>query len=970
MRQRVVVVALVGALLAAGCTNDSGVKAATQKADTSTTVAVPTETDAPQPTDPPPGTTVAGQPVPIDNGVTIETLDNGLTVYIRENDSPGGEAQLRLAINAGSVLEDPDQSAVAHFLEHMLFNGTAKYPANELIDALQGFGMEFGADINAYTSHDETVYELSVPTSDSDQLTAGIDILAEWLSAARLDPDQVTKERGVVLDEWRQSDASFNGRVFDTIEKLFFTGSAYEGRDPIGTDEAIEVMTPELLRRFYDRWYRPDNAAVVIVGDVDADQVMKEIKERFDPLIARGDAPARPVIGITPSTSPSAAVILDPDTVDGLVELTLPVAAGDMSTIEANRDQTVLAMAFDMIGNRLSDDISRGTLPFTSAQVDSNSHVRPLDAPSVMINTTADSAKDALQSVVDEFERARRFGFGQGELDRVVASYRSASESAYESADSTQDVDFAGQYVANFLSGEPIPSADDQFRLITEVLDGVTLDNVAAAFTRRLKAGAPHVLIVGPEADSAKYPTEADALAALAAAGDRPLEARADEVFEATALMAAPEPVEETSSDQLAEEPGVFLEPRLLTFPNGARVILNPNTIAAEAVAFGATSPGGLSLVADADVGAAQLMPQVMQSSGLGDLDPVQLEAVLADSSVEFQPFLDQTSENLSGGVATADLETLFQLINLSFTAPRFEQAAFDNSIDSIRPYVEDTNSDPGLASSVALSTARYGDLARFRVVPTPTELDAVTLDAMQRVWGERFGPATDWVFVFSGDFGADTITDLARRYIGSLPGGGTPEEWVDLQPDAPATPVTAEVASGTGEQAGIQLLFTGTSDGRIVDSVMAEVLSTVASSRLTDHVREELGATYSPSVYSSVATEPDVVVETYVDVSGASEGIDKLSEVVRQDLADLQANGPTEQDLSEAVAEIGRNYELFDNGTLLDLLLGAADDPEMISEFLRRPKILSELTLASVGEFAKRALPADHYIEVRVRPA
>ncbi len=963
-------VALVGALLAAGCSNDSGVKRANPKADASTTVAAPNDTDAPQSTDPPPDATVAGEPVPVDGDVTIEKLDNGLTVYIRENDSPGGEAQLRLAINAGSVLEEPDQSAVAHFLEHMLFNGTTKYPANELIDALQGFGMEFGADINAYTSHDETVYELTVPTSERDNLTAGIDILAEWLSAATLDPDQVTKERGVVLDEWRQSDASFNGRVFDKIEQLFFTGSAYEGRDPIGTDQAIEAMTPELLRRFYDRWYRPDNAAVVVVGDVDADQVMKAIKERFEPLTARGDSPDRPVVGITPSTSPSVAVLLDPDTVDGLVELTLPVETVGISTIEANRDQTVLAMAYDMIGNRLSDDISRGTLPFTSAQVDSNGHVRPLDAPSILINTTADSAKEALASVVDEFERARRFGFGQGELDRVVASYRSATESAHESADSTQDVDFAAQYVANFLMGEPIPSADDQFRLITEVLDAVTVDDVAAAFTRRWDASAPHILIVGPEADTASYPTEADALAAMAGAADRPLEARVDEVFDATALMAAPEPVEETSVEQLADEPGVFLEPRLLTFPNGARVILNPNTIAAEAVAFGATSPGGLSLVADGDVGAAQLMPQVMQSSGLGELDPVQLEAVLADSSVEFQPYLDQTSENLTGGVATADLETLFQLINLSFTAPRFEQAAFDNSIESIRPYVDDPNSDPGLAASVAMSTARYGDLSRFRVVPTPVELDGVTLDAMQRVWGERFGPANDWVFVFSGDFDADTITDLARRYIGSLLGGGTPEKWVDLQPDAPAEPVTAEVASGTGEQAGIQLLFTGPSDGGIVDSVMAEVLSTIASSRLTDHVREQLGATYSPAAYASIATEPDVVIETFVDVSGASEGIDKLSEVVRQDLADLQANGPTDQDLSEAVAELGRNYELFDNGTLLDMLLGAADDPEAIDEFLSRSQILGELTLASVGEFAKRALPVDRYIEVRVRPA
>ncbi len=965
MGHRLVAALCCACLLVAGCSTESGVRAAGSKPVTPSGDGTP-GTGGPAPDDP----SQAGEAIPSDAEVTIERLDNGLTVYVRENHSPGGEVQLRLAVDVGSVLEDPDQSGVAHFLEHMLFNGTEHYPSNELVDTLQGFGMEFGADVNAYTSHDETVYELTVPTDDRQNLATGLDVLAEWLSAATLDADEVAKERGVVLDEWRQSDASFDGRVFDTIERLFLAGSAYEGRDPIGTDTAIEAMTPELLRRFYDRWYRPDNAAVIVVGDIDTDRVLDAVRQRFAPLGARGDSPPRPQITIAPSLDPAAAVLLDPDTVDGFVELTLPMTAADPSTVGAVGERTLLAIAFDTIANRISDDIARGVLPFTSVQVDSNSHVRPLDAPSILVDTSPEDARAALQSLTDEFERVHRFGFGAGEVARVVASYRSSLGSDHESADSAQDADFAAQYVANFLGGEAIPNADDEFDLLTGVLDAAGVDAVSAAFERRWAASAPHLLIVGPEGDETLIPTEAEALAIVTAASARSLEARDDEVFGAAGLMAAPEPVEEVSDDALPGEPGAFLQPRLLTFPNGARVILNPNEIADASIAFGATSPGGLSLVADDDIAAAQLMPEVMHASGLGELDSVQVEAVLADSSVEFQPYLDQTSENLAGGVATADAETLFQLLNLAFTAPRFDPVAFDNTVAGWRPYAEDPTRDPGLAASVAMSTARYGDLSRFRVVPTAAELDALSIETMQRLWRQRFGTAGDWVFVFSGDFDPDTLVGLARRYVGSLPGGGAVEEWTDLQPDPPATAVISEVAAGTGEQAGIQLLYTGTSDGGIGDVVLADALSIIASSRLVDHVREELGATYSPSAYVAVVTEPDIAVETFVEVSGDPDGIDRLSEVVRQDLAELQTDGPTDDDLAEAVAELGHDYQLFDNASLVELLLDAADSTTAIAEYLSRPQLLDDLTTASVAEFARRALPVDRYVEVRIRPA
>ncbi|MGH9132474.1 MAG: M16 family metallopeptidase, partial [Ilumatobacteraceae bacterium] len=265
--------------------------------------------------------------IPNDPDVAVGMLANGLTYYIRENDRPGGRAELRLAIDAGSAHEATDQSGVAHFVEHMLFNGTEQFPENELLDVLRGFGADFGADINAYTSYDETVYQLTVATDDDDVVATGLDVLAQWLSAATIDPTAVEQERGVVLDEWRGSDQSSQGRLFDAIERLFLAGSGYEGRDPIGTSAAIESMTAEPLRRFYDAWYRPDNAAVVVVGDIDVDEIERSIIDRFGPLAPRAPAPPAPDLVIAPSVDPDVEIHQDPDETSTFVEVTLPLPA-------------------------------------------------------------------------------------------------------------------------------------------------------------------------------------------------------------------------------------------------------------------------------------------------------------------------------------------------------------------------------------------------------------------------------------------------------------------------------------------------------------------------------------------------------------------------------------------------------------------------------------------------------------------
>ncbi len=908
-------------------------------------------------------------PVPDDPDVTIGTLANGLTYYIRENDSPGGQVELRLVVDAGSANEEPDQSGVAHFLEHMLFNGTEQFPENELIDVLRGFGSEFGADINASTSYDETIYMLSMPTDDDDVVATGLDVLTQWLSAATLDPTAVEQERGVVLDEWRGSEQTSQGRLFDAIERLFLTGSGYEGRDPIGTSEAIESMTAEPLRRFYDQWYRPDNAALIVVGDIDVDDIEEAIVERFEPLSARGEPATVPDLTFASDTQPAVEVHADPDQPSAFVEVTLPVPAAERGTTGAWRDELLDGIAFQGIADRLSSDLSAGGTAFTAASVDSNSHVRSLDAPSVLAETSPGGVPDTLQAILDEMERVVRHGFGANEISRIVAGHRTLAESAYESRSTVQDVEYAELYVANFLVDWPIPDAATELDVLTVILDGVTPELVAERFRERWAATAPHVLVAGP-ADEA-LPAAADLLATIAVLGDRELEPRGEEEVAAAELMARPEPVVESSTDSLTEAAWAFLEPTRLVFPNGATVIYNVTDISDGDVAFGGRSLGGSSLLADADVVDAVLAGEVVTSSGVGDLGAIELDRYLADNDVFVTGAIGPYTEGLSGRAGTPDLEVLFQLVHLLMTEPRVDAVALDNVASTYRPLVEDPASDPDIAGFVALYEERYGDEVRLQYLPSPEEFATIDTEGVERVWRDRFGDASDWVFAFSGDFDEDEFVDLARRYVGTLPGTGRTEEFVDVEAPPPPGVVERTVEAGTGAQGALHLLYTVPVESiDPIDVAAAAVVTQLLTTRLTDDIREALGESYSPFAAVAIYGDPDPVVETYVSVTGAPDRIGSIAGFVQDDIGALSTDGPSDAEFDTAVGQVQRDIELYSDSQLVEEILSAEVEGVVeLEDFADQGLALSELTIDDVRRFVADYLPAEQYIEITVVP-
>jgi zinc protease len=961
---------LVCTVLAGGCRSEPGVTATAQEPIDAGTGSSPTTTD-----DTDSGgadaADAARSPVDLpafDDGVRVVTLDNGLVVYLRENDRPGLNAEMRLAVNAGSGAEEPDQSGVAHFLEHMLFNGTEKYPKNELIDALRSFGMEFGADVNAYTSYEETVYELSVPLSDEDNLRVGVEILSQWLSAATLDPDQVIGERGVVLDEYRQRDETQDGRSFKVLADMFLTGSSFEGRAPIGEPGAIESMDAEPLQRFYDTWYRPDNAAVVLIGDFELDDAEQLVREYFEPLTADGERAELPDASVRPNSEATVGLNPDPDATSADVELTLPLADDASGDADSSYRRLLADIALQMIANRLSDDVTSGDATFDWSYLSNNDFVRSQDAPSVVVGGAPESLDNSLEALFVEFERADRFGFDANELDRVLSSYRADAQAAYDGRDSVQDADYADRYVEHFLANASTPNAADQFDFTTTVLDSVTATVVANEFARRYDEASAHVFVAFP--DTVEGPSQDAVRALIDDVRQRDdIEAREESEPVASELMAPPEPVAELSRERTFSHPEIYVDATELTFANGAKVIINPNDIVDDEVLLYAFSEGGTSLVADADVADALVAVDVVMSSGLGELSQVEVETVVGGSTVDFDPYLDAAGEYFSGTSATGDLELMLQLLHQLVAAANVDAIALDNTVEYYETIAADPLSDPDWATWVALNEARYGAERRYALVPTLDELASVDAEGVSRVWTDRFGRIGDFVIVLAGDVDVETAIDLAQRYVGSLPGAPGAEQAVDVQQDFPLGVTQRTVNAGTGNKGSVVRSYVGLSPMDDRDRVLADLLGSVLDARLTDHIREELGASYSPYASVTITRHPDSLCDVFIEVTGDPTGLQELSTVLDADLVDLATNGPTGEEFETAFAAFEQDYQYLDNWSIATALADEEYKPGRVDGYRNRYDELVGVTAADLAEFTARVLPPGRYIEVLSLP-
>ena len=906
---------------------------------------------------------VLNTPLPVDSDIRIGVLPNGLTYYLRHNESPGGRVELRLLVDVGSVQEDDDQSGGAHFLEHMMFNGTARFPRNELIAALESLGPRFGPDINAHTSFDETVYELSL-AAEPELVSLGIDVLREWAAEASLTEDDVIGERGVVLDEWRLRAQGFSSRVSDAFQELILPGSAYENRLPIGTSEAIESTEPAELRRFYEDWYRPDLMAVVVVGDIDLDDLEAQVVEAFETLVAPDDPREWEILAYEPPRVARSIRVADEEATGASVSVVWPVASRSVETVGDFKDAIAAATALDILANRLSEDALRGEAPLLGASSFDFNFGELIHLSGLDVETRPSDLEEGLRSLLVEVKRVKQFGILQSEFDRAMTRLHAGSAQRREQRDSIQDAVFTSQISAHFLTGSNLMSPEQRSEIEAEVLDMMTRTDVEAALAERF-LGAPLVLTVGPDDQIDLIPDEAAVLRMIEAVAALTVEQRPETSSEIETLMARPEPVDVISHDM--DSTFGFTT---LIFENGATVYLWPSNIAQGAVFASAESFGGTSQVEIEDLPEAALITDIIGRSGVGPADVPALQDLLADRIVQIFPWMGETREGLTGGSASADVETLFQLFHLYMTAPRVDEVAVNAVLDEMMSISAAASDIPGIVFDEALDEGYYGDDPRYFIIPTPEQLAEFDVEAAEAVYRQRFGNAGDFAFAFVGDFDVEEMTDLAARYIGTLPGNPEHEGFVDNQP-LPARKIQIfEVQAGSDEQGQLGLFFTNPFQASLKDRLTAELLQLIVNSRLRDRIREQLSATYSIRSGIDLQLDPDPYVEAFIISSGHPDDLERISIEAIADLADLQANGPSGEQFATALEQLKTEMDLINNQTIASALLTAYLYPDRpVSELAERFALIDLITAADVRDLARVAFNLSQRIEVRLGP-
>lgn len=898
-----------------------------------------------------------------DTAVVTDTLPNGLVFYVRHNAEPRQRAELRLVVNAGSVLEDPDQRGLAHFLEHMAFNGTRRFAKHEIVDYLERVGMRFGPDINAYTSFDETVYMLQLPTDSAGVLDTGLAILEDWATGISLDSAEIEAERGVVIEEWRRWRGA-GARVSERQFPFLFAGSRYAERLPIGDPDILRTFHHETLRRFYRQWYRPELMSVVAVGDFDAGQMAEKIRAAFGRIPASAGGAERPEFGVPARDSARTIVTVDAEVPNTAVSVNWFRPARRDWSPAAYREAVVESMFAGMLGDRLNDISLQPGAPFLDVGSYLGGGLRPVETFALTAAVPQGGAERGLAAVLTEMERAARHGFTQPELEREKADLLRAWEQIYAEREKTTSGQYAGQYADAFLRGTPLRTVAEEWEMMSTFVPGITLQDVNAAARRFAAMRDRTVLVTAPDRPGAPRPDEAR-LAFGADSVRRADVAPYTEVSSDAPLIAQLPAPGRVVAEEAIPEVGVTR----WTLSNGARVVLKPTDFQEDQVLFAATSPGGLSLLPDSLYLHGRAATAAAQLGGVGGLSLTELQRRLAGKAASVGTSIGDLQETMNGYAAPRDLETMFQLAHLYFTAPRRDTAAWEAYLQRGREMLRNRGATPESVFSDTAQAVLTQRHPRARPFSAAT-YDTLRLEPALRVYRERFADAGDFTFFFVGNFSPDSLRPLVERYLASLPGSGVRERWRDVGIRLPGGVIEKTVRRGVEPKARTALVFSG--PARFSREARSEIISLADAMeiRLREKLREELGGVYGVSVSGNVTRDPVPQYTLSVEFTTDPARLDELVRVVLAEADTLRARG-VPADVVEKVREAHRRAKetaLRENGVWLSALIDYERlgwDPRWIDD----PPLSAGLTPERIRAAARLYLDPRRYVRVSLLP-
>jgi len=908
------------------------------------------------------------QLMPVDPEVATGTLPNGLRYYVRANGRPARRIDLRLVVKAGSVLEDPDQQGLAHFVEHMQFEGTQHFPGNGINSFLASLGLGIGPDANAETSFDDTQYTLRIPAGSPEALDRALLVLEDWAHAATFDRDAIERQRAIVLSEWRLRLGAAE-RTQDKIRRVQLEGSRYENRPPIGDPAVIEKSQREQLVRFYRDWYRPDLMAVIVVGDVDRDAVVAMIKAHFSSLVSPATKRPRPAFDVPERLGTRYTVITDKEATASAVAISNLRPARPQDSVGGYRQIMMDQLFGDMLDARLDELDQRANPPFLRAAAGRRLFDTPRTKDEVLLQALVsnDGVTKGLDALVTEIQRIARYGFTATELARAKQARMLSYERSVTESPDRESSSRADEYTRNFLQREALPTIWQELAFHRRFLPGITLAEINALAAQWFPERNRLVIVTGPEAAGVALPDEMQLAAAIKTASARPVDRYVDDGADEVLMPTLPA---KGSIVKVTPRPEAGIIE--WTLSNGATVVLKPTTLKEDQILFRAFAPGGTSLAGDADLIPARTADYVVPAGGVGQLSGASLDKRLNGRAVAVTPFIGDTEQGMAGGSSPQDLETFFQLLHLRFAQPRADPSAFLALSAEVRALVANRAASPDVVFRQEIDAALTRNSPR-RAPDTEATVAQWDLTKSMAFYRARFADASRFTFVFVGSFTPDALRPFVETYLASLPATRAGETWRDEGIALPRGVVERSIEKGIAPKSQVGIVYSGPIVYDDAHLLALRAMTMVLQGRLFESIREELGGTYSITAEQRTQKVPrpeyTIRIEWACDPARTTALVQRVFDEIRF----VKDTTFTPEQVRRVRAALLRDFEqdTQDNFYLLNQIVRryADGDAAHIAAVLDLPDQIAALTGEAIQEAARTYLDNGNYVKVTLMP-
>ena len=851
------------------------------------------------------------QVLPIDSAVRVGKLENGLTYYIRHNEYPKNRAEFHIAQAVGATMEEDHQNGLAHFLEHMAFNGTTHFPGKGIIEYFESIGVNFGGNINAYTSLDETVYRLSeVPTTREGIIDSALLVMHDWACGLSLLEEEIDNERGVIREEWRTG-AQAARRMWKALNPLKYPGSQYAKRDVIGDTAVINNFTYDALRDYYKKWYGPDNQAIIVVGDIDVDKVEQKIKELWADVPARVNRGERPLYSVDDNVEPIVAIVRDKEAQYTRIEMEfkkpqLPkqFRGTDMAYVQS----LALELVCDMFNNRLSELSMKPEATFVGAGSYYGELVKEKDAFVAVYLAKQGQEIAAYQDLLTQLEKMRRYGFTNAELERVKKETIAAYEKAYNERSTMRNIAYAQECIRHYLSDQPMPGIEWEFQMIQQILPMLGVDMLNQIAQGLVTDENLIISFQAPEDKNVILPTEAEAVALLAAVKDAKIEAPVEEAIRENLVEKTPKAgkIKEIAYNE-------SLGTTEWTLSNGVRVIVKPTTFKQDEIRFMGRSQGGLSLVATEDLASAALASRVIELAGIADMNATDLQKALTGKQVSLSPSINAYTEGLDGTSTIKDLETLLQLNYLYFTAPRRDEESFQTLISILESQLANRDKNPKSAFSDSIQMMASNYSARTLIM-SKEMLQQVKLDKAIQIYKERFANPADFTFYFVGNVDPNdkAFQKLVCIWLGGLKTNKKLEDAADdnvraamgIQKNYFTREMQIKTASNRIQYTSYDLPYT------LANDLNMEMIGRILSTRYLESIREREGGSYGVGCAGWMSLHPVPSAQLIMQFDTDPEKQEKLMSIIHEEVMTIVENGPLATDLQKEKESMLKDFE------------------------------------------------------------